>query len=272
MSDFLFYPQLQFNSRKDVTDVTTAWFPLVDKGYDNCDINSFGDDEHIKFAIIDDSDATYQNLVCKVSFFNGEELLEVAGKERIADARKIIADKFSSYKEEKYPSGLHWVDDSFYLGNMRIAYIVQKDGLHRISVSEMHKSKFFVDTLKSGNSDLVQELLNGNSCFKDDFIEKAKKLINITVDIERFEANRKAKEEAKKAEQAANNQFLGLPELTGTDKQIKWANDLRMSFIKSVGIEAIQAKKWKKAAEKAKFWIDNRNTSIQELSKLSFLK
>lgn len=86
------------------------------------------------------------------------------------------------------------------------------------------------------------------------------------------EQNRKAAEEAKE---------LGLPELTGTEKQVAWANTLRKQWIEKVESEIrtwitddeSRDEEVRKALKRfveehlikkidARWWIDNRNTSI----------
>lgn len=70
---------------------------------------------------------------------------------------------------------------------------------------------------------------------------------------EREEANKKA------AEKASEYEF---PELKGTEKQIAWANTIRMDFYESLAKDGIVADDIINNETDARFWIDNR-TSIK---------
>ena len=73
------------------------------------------------------------------------------------------------------------------------------------------------------------------------------------------------------AESQAAADFLGLPTLSGSPKQIAWATTIRQNFLKSVDVENLNTA-FKKVANKASFWIDNRQTNREELAKLAFMK
>ena len=80
-------------------------------------------------------------------------------------------------------------------------------------------------------------------------------------DLVAAKAQRDADIKAVNANNAAEAEFLGLPALTGSEKQIAWANTLRAEALKVANADqrvSIEKGKWKVAATKAKFWIDNR--------------
>lgn len=67
----------------------------------------------------------------------------------------------------------------------------------------------------------------------------------------------------------------GLPELTGTEKQINWARKLRQEQL--TGVEEFMARfktdeqtaafiKWLKGQTEAKFWIENRDKTPQKIA------
>ena len=83
---------------------------------------------------------------------------------------------------------------------------------------------------------------------------------------------------------AEANQDLGFPELEGTPKRISWAEKIRAELInkvdflqKSLSFNTEQEKEesdtafnlfltdWKKETD-AKWWIDNRNTTVRDIS------
>lgn len=80
-------------------------------------------------------------------------------------------------------------------------------------------------------------------------------------DLVAAKAQRQADLDAINAAAAAEAGFMGLPALTGSEKQIAWANTLRAETLKLATPEqqqAIEKGKWKVAATKAKYWIDRR--------------
>ena len=80
-------------------------------------------------------------------------------------------------------------------------------------------------------------------------------------------ANWEAKKDAENKAAAEATIEMGLPALTGSEKQIAWANTIRMNFLTKAkkvrglndrGLEAVDsiASEYKEA----KFWIDHRNS------------
>lgn len=272
MSAFLFYPEIRFSGKSNNREIT-AWFPTVDKRMGYC-LSDYNEDEVVHFAFIDDTNMDNKDLHCILSFTGGETV-KVLGSERITEAKELIKQKFAEYCDVHYPSGLHWVDDSFYLGNMRLAYFFKagqtadNEGVYVVAIDDMHRNKFFAENVTNPKA---AELLSGSIKFKEAAFERVKAdLINM-VDLARWEKERAEKAAAKMAEKKAVAEFLGLPELSGTEKQIKWAIDIRQKFVNSIKVDVLASKKWKKTAAKAKFWIDNRGMTNQQLEQLAFLK
>ena len=94
--------------------------------------------------------------------------------------------------------------------------------------------------------------------------EWAKK--NITVCSECYSENKKAEEKAKqeeeKAKQEETQKNLNLAELSGTEKQIAWAADIRRKAIAIVMNRVTLNEKFINAVNvktEAKWWIENRN-------------
>ena len=87
---------------------------------------------------------------------------------------------------------------------------------------------------------------------------------------ERYAAIRQAKNAKNNAHAKAEAESLGLPELSGTPKQVAWATTIRQNFLAAIDAQDLSA--FKKSALKASFWIDNRATSREELAQKAFLK
>lgn len=82
--------------------------------------------------------------------------------------------------------------------------------------------------------------------------------------IDAAEAAHQAELDTINAASAAEAEFMGLPALTGTPKQIAWATTIRADMLKLASTEqqqAIAKGKWKVAATKASFWIDRRRAN-----------
>jgi hypothetical protein len=78
------------------------------------------------------------------------------------------------------------------------------------------------------------------------------------------DADLTARREAATQESAMQAQFLGLPELTGTPKQVAWAVTIRARMSAAAGPDAARLLKLK-GAKTARFWIDNNRTPIATL-------
>lgn len=282
MNEFLFYPELEFIAKNNNREIL-AWFPLVEKNY--CSKKDYSDNEFVDFAFIDDTN-TDKELHCVVVLKLTGDSIIVKGSERITEAKELIKQKFTEYCEIHYPQGLHWVeveneygnkDTGLYLGNNLLAKIFQTNKVYedlrpvyKAAVKSFHTPKFFAD--KSENEEQATRLIFEGVKFGIDKVAIAKEKLNALIDLERYEKNKADAQVKKREEQAANNDFLGLPELEGSEKQIKWAHDLRMQFVERFGVDNLSEKKWKLTAKIAKFWIDNRFLSTSDLAALAFLK
>lgn len=96
-------------------------------------------------------------------------------------------------------------------------------------------------------------------------IERHQRLVaENEAEIAAAKAKRQAELDAINAAAAAESEFMGLPALTGTEKQIAWATTIRADMLKLASTEqqqAIAKGKWKVAATKASFWIDRRRAN-----------
>lgn len=144
----------------------------------------------------------------------------------------------------------------------------QKDKANARSINDL-------DSLlanQSGNGCFIEKLTGNSKAVFDELapltaeqmLARANALLenlDWAADLVAAKAQRQAELDAINAAAAAEAGFMGLPALTGSEKQVAWANTLRAEVLKLATPEqqrAIEKGKWKAVATKAKYWIDRR--------------
>lgn len=274
-SDFLFYPEKLCKTTKLSGDSETYDYFFQHSDADYSVAYEYGEDTHTLFGRIDDSEATYKNLVCKAGC--NDEDKEFRGADRLEEAEAWLNDEFEKYNEKNYPQGLHWVAEEgktprfLFLGNMLIAKIQPRSEddqmVFDLVMQDMHKHKFFLpeeyqEMMGYGVRLPITDDGNGDA---HAIIAQCINLVDQWVDIPRYEQEKTAALAAKLEKSREVSEFLGLPDLTGSEKQVRWGEQIRAEFL----IKATQKQLGKlvklKTPAKAKFWIDHRDNLDEKI-------
>lgn len=200
-------------------------------------------------------------------------------------ALAFVKEKYIQYIKNNFPEGFHILPGKlnakgipcgigFYFGNKKVAEIKDNGCEYEIEISSYHTNSFFTDVL----TEEEKAYFDNKTLFK---IKKDQPTANIeglevlqAIVVKAYDPERRKQEEVEKV--ALTDAFLALPDLTGSEKQIAWAKDIRQKFIEHSSMDSIIEKNtkdlWKKKAKTAKFWIDARKSSVSEIFDLAFKK